>query len=167
MLPPGTPRTRLKKPLSALLFDRIPKHADRRDFDLADVARLHVHGRLARGTDTARRPHDQNVAGIERHAFGDQIDRLRNAKDHVLGVRILHDLSVQARLNLQSACAGRYLFGRDEFRTKAARAVEIFAYRPLGCFPLLIPDGAVSEYGVSCNMRERVCARDVPTLLSD
>src|SRR3984893_3373099 len=99
--PAGNSEDKVEKPLSALLFDRIPKHADRRDFDLADVARLHVHGRLARGTDTARRPHDQNVAGIERHAFGDQIDRLRNAKDHILGVCVLHDLSVQARLNLQ------------------------------------------------------------------
>jgi hypothetical protein len=41
----------------AFQFDRIPKHPDRRDLDLADVARLHEHGRLARGTDSARRPH--------------------------------------------------------------------------------------------------------------
>src|SRR5882757_4134579 len=164
--PRGTLR-RVEKRLTAFLFDRIPEHADRSDFDLADVAGLHEHGRLARGTDSARRPHDQNVPGIERHAFGDQADRLRNAKDHIFGVSILHDLSVQARLNLQSACAGRHLFGRDEFRTKPARTVEILAYRPLGRLPLIIPDGAVIEYGVPRNMRQRVCARDVPTFLSD
>jgi len=69
---------------------------------------------------------------IERHAFGDQADRLRNAKDHVLGVGILHDFSVQARLNLQSASAGGHLIGRYEFRTKAAGTVEILSNRPLG-----------------------------------
>src|SRR5882724_10574415 len=143
--PRGTLR-RVEKRLTAFLFDRIPEHADRSDFDFADVAGLHEHGRLARGTDSARRPHDQNVTGIERHTFGDQADRLRNAKDHILGVRVLHDTSVQTRLNLQSACAGRHLFGRYEFRTKPTRAVEILAYRPLGCLPLIVPDGAVVEY---------------------
>src|SRR6202008_1168376 len=126
---PGTAMD-VEERLTAFLLDRIPEHADRRDFDLTDIARFHEDGRLARGTDAARRPHHQNVAGIERHAFGDQADRLRDAKDHVLGVRVLHDLSVQTRLNPEAACAGRHLTGRYQFRTKAAGAVEILADRP-------------------------------------
>src|SRR5262245_63895206 len=66
-----------RQPRSLLLVrDRIDEHADFLDVDLAGVATLHEHGRLARETDAGRRTGDDDVARLERHALGDINERL-------------------------------------------------------------------------------------------
>src|SRR5215469_7158585 len=55
-------------PISALVFDGIPQHADALDVDLADIARLHPERRFAGMPDARRRARYNHVARLQRHA---------------------------------------------------------------------------------------------------
>src|SRR5215470_2831823 len=61
-----------RQPRALLLVrDWVRQHTDILNVDLAGVAALHEHGRLARETDARGRTSDDDVARLKRHALRD------------------------------------------------------------------------------------------------
>src|SRR3954452_19146599 len=121
-----------RQPRALLLVrDRVRQHADILNVDLAGVAALHEHGRLARETDTRGRAGDDYIARLERYALRDVDQRLSDRKHHVVGVVRLHGLAVEPGLDLEAFAAGRQLVRAHHPGTEASGIVEVLAHVPL------------------------------------
>src|SRR5689334_2670266 len=88
-----------------LLFvcDRIAQRTDPLNFHFGGVARLHPDRlRLACVADARRRAGEQDVARLERDAFGEIDQRFRDREHEQVGVRRLQCLAVEPRLDLEA-----------------------------------------------------------------
>jgi hypothetical protein len=66
---------------SIFVDDPIDEQADALDLGLADVTALHKEFWIARADAPRMCTHDQNVSGLERDRFGEDLDRGRNVED--------------------------------------------------------------------------------------
>ena len=80
----------------SIRFDRdwIGERADLFDLDTYGVAGLEPARRLLGHTDAMRRARQDDCAGQQRRAATQKLDQRRHIEDHVVGVPILHDLTV-------------------------------------------------------------------------
>jgi hypothetical protein len=72
------------------LLDRVRQPAEALDVDLDDVARLH-------GARVRRRPGEDDVARLERDRPAEVRELIRDAEEHVVGGRLLHEPLVHVR----------------------------------------------------------------------
>ena len=127
------------------------------DLDFASIARFHPDRlRFARVTDTGRRAGENDIAGLQRHAFGEIDERLGKRKHHVVGVVGLHGLAVEPARDLQTFAARRNFVGRDHPGAEAAGAVEILAHAPLRRVALEFAHRALIGAGIAGNAVDRV-----------
>src|SRR5690242_7558477 len=81
-------------------LDRVTQHAYLLYFHLYDVARFHEHFRIAPEANAGRRAGGDYVAGQETVELRVVLDELHDAEYQVVGVRVLHYVAVQPRLDL-------------------------------------------------------------------
>ena len=108
-----------------------------------------------------RRAHDDQIAGLQGHAFREQHNGFCHTPDHVAGVGVLHDLAIQTGLNPQVGGAFGQLVLGDQHRAETAGAIEVFANRPLRCFALVVAhrnvvEAAVAKHGIQGVFHGRV-----------
>src|SRR5215467_8926235 len=83
--------------LSSFVFDRIPQYANSLDLDFACVAGFHPYRLgLACMTNTGRRAGENDITGLQRHAFGEINERFGKREHHVVGVVGLHGLAIES-----------------------------------------------------------------------
>src|SRR5205085_1225363 len=94
-----------------------------------------MRSRIAPPTTYAgRRAGEDDVAGKERHHLRDELDEEVALENHLLGVAVLPDLAVHARLNAQA----RRIEFRLDVRTERTKRIERFRARELDVFLLKI-----------------------------
>ena len=117
--------------------------------------------------DAGRSAGKHDIAGLERHALRDVGDCFRDREHHVVGVVRLHDLPIEAALDLQALGAGGHLIGRNHPGPKAPGAVEILAHVPLRCFALKLAHRAFVAAGISGDASICIGRRQVLGPLAD
>src|SRR3546814_3267012 len=79
-----------------------------------------------------------------------------NVENHVFRIGRLHRYAIQACFQLEATGARRQLVGRDQPRAERARAIEIFAHRPLRLLELVFAHTAVVEYRIAQEVAQGV-----------
>src|SRR5712691_12253897 len=79
-------------------LDHIYQHSHLAYFDLHGIAGLHPNRGSTARADAARGAGDDDVARLERGESGNVVDEPRDAVNHLLGGGVLHDLTVEPRL---------------------------------------------------------------------
>src|SRR5262245_58305734 len=83
--------------VSTLRFDDLNlKNADTFNFTFHFIARLQVHRRHASEPDARRGSGADDVAGLQCQSTGQALDDRRDIKDHVTGIAVLHNLTVDS-----------------------------------------------------------------------
>src|SRR5207249_2322647 len=78
---------------------------------------------LARHADAGRRAGHDEIARLQRDARGKHLDLLRDREDHLLGVRVLHQLATDPQLEAELLRIAHFGGGHDPWPERA-RAVE-------------------------------------------
>src|ERR1041385_7821072 len=71
-------------------LDRIAERSDVLDVYLHPIAGLEKNGRFASDADAGRRASRDHVPRLVRNAVGDELDDLRDPKDHLARMGVLH-----------------------------------------------------------------------------
>ncbi len=96
-------------------YQRIGQHSQALYFNRDRVSRLHKHRWSTDVANTRRGTRQDNVPRLERRDRRNVTDDVRNAKDHICRVAVLHHLTIQDRLDAQLIWIG-YLVAGDQRR---------------------------------------------------
>ncbi len=80
-----------------------------------------VDRRLAREAHARRRPGRDQVTGLESREGREEADQLRDAEDQLVGVRILHRLTIETQTNPELLGVRDLFLGGDEFAHRTER----------------------------------------------
>src|SRR5690242_3640295 len=149
-----------------LVDDRIAQDGELLDLDLDDIAGLHPERWSALGAHAAGRAADDDVTGLEPGESRAIFDLPRDIEDHVLDLRFLHDLPVEAGDELELGELAE-LVRRHLPRAERAGVGKILAWRELVSVALEVADAAVVVAGVAGNKAHRLAAGDVAAALAD
>ena len=106
------------------------------------IPRLHPDRRLAKAADAGGGPCDEHVTGGQLRNARDIGDELIDRENQVGDTALLHDLAIEAGLDLEPLAGRRHFIGGHEVRTEAAGVIEVLAHVPLRCLALEFADRA-------------------------
>src|SRR5258706_11013062 len=124
------PMMRAIRPILLLRYsgDAVLELADLLDPELDRLARSQEA--LARHTDARRCAGHDQIARLQRDARGEHLDLLGHREDHLVGVRILHQLAAHPKLEAELLRIAD-LRRRHDPRPERTRAVEALLAHPV------------------------------------
>src|SRR5713226_505244 len=141
--------------------DFLPLFAETLDAERDDIADTEEFRRLHPGADAGRGAGGDDVAGLQRHEFGDVGHDLRTPEDHGRGRAGLAALAVDVEPHRQRLHVGDLVLGHEPGAERAEGVVRL-ALGPLAqALDLKIALGDVVADGVAGDVVERVGLGDV------
>ena len=138
------------------------------DLDFHPIPGFEPDGRFPCHAHAGGGSRENDGAVRQRGAAAEEGDQLRDAEDEILGVRVLHDFTVQIGADAEPGGVLDLIPG-DQARTQRGEGVEGLATAPLGTAPLVlpVPRTHIVGAGVTEHMVEGIFLADVLTPAAD